>query len=61
MWSLFVLFIEIVCKIYVDTPQGVLPLKKAEREAAAQRRPDKTRLKKRVFSAKRQVVWVKTP
>ena len=34
-----------------------LPLKKAECEAAAQRRPAQSERKDRVFSAKRQTAW----
>ena len=40
--------------------QNVLPLKKAERETAAQRRPAQTERQNRVFSAKRQTVWLET-
>ena len=40
--------------------KSILPLKKAKCEAAAQRRPAKTKRKNRVFSAKRQAVWFET-
>ncbi|MDM8217284.1 hypothetical protein QUW15_14140, partial [Desulfovibrio piger] len=33
-------------------------MKKVKREAAAQRRPAQSERKKRVFSAKRQTVWL---
>lgn len=39
---------------------SVLPLKKAEREADAQRRPAKNERGNRAVPAKRQAVWLET-
>ena len=40
--------------------KGNLPLKKANCEAEAQRRPARSERKNRAFSAKRQAVWFET-
>ena len=39
MYSLFVLSIEIFCKASVNMTESIFPLKKANGETAAQRRP----------------------
>ena len=57
VFSPHILSIEIICRIYTNTAQGILPLKKAGCEAAAQRRPAETRRKNSVFPAKRQPAW----
>ena len=43
-----------------ETGESVLSLKKAKREAAAQRRPAKTTQKTAFFFVKRRVVWCAT-